>query len=213
MAPLESARFPRLLREGPLSRSHLAGRAAALRLPRGMVVAVGLGRADQRPQRWWRFCPRDRRDTACHCGARGGASGTRPRRAGRHLAPAGPGDRSQCRRAQRGSRGDRGAQGMELGAVRCSEAEDAERRRVEARLGGVRGRQPGRAPPLLSDRVCGLLCGLRGAGAGVGGRTRAEKRCPVEGLAGPESRNPARGRPEPVLDSFLAKTRCRHWAA
>lgn len=120
-----------------------------------------------------------------------------------------PGDGSQGRRAQRVSRGDREAQGTELGAVRCYKAEDAERRPVEAGLGGGTGRRPGRAP--LAPIGQGLRTSVwsQGHGGGDGGPTRAAKRCQGEGLAGPESRSAARGRPEPVFDSFLAKTRCR----
>lgn len=236
--------------KGPsLSRSHLAGRAATLRLPRGMVVAVGLGRADQRPQRWWRFCLRDRRDTACHRRARGGASGTRPQRAGRgarrHLAPAGPGLTScglpplpaavsagnttlrppcACPElcAPRGpepkSPSAEGFAGRSRGAgngVGCCPVLQGRGRR-EATGGGPPGRGPGGPPgcaPLPPIRQ-GLRTSVwsQGRGGGGGGRTRAAKRCLGVGgrPAGPESRSPARGRPEPVFDSFLAKMRCRH---
>lgn len=40
----EYLRFPNPLPTGPLSPSHLAGREAMLRLPRGMVAAAGPGR-------------------------------------------------------------------------------------------------------------------------------------------------------------------------
>lgn len=54
----------------PLPRSHLAGRAAALRLPRGMVVAEKLGPAQRRRQ-WQRFGLEDKRRTAKHCRRKG----------------------------------------------------------------------------------------------------------------------------------------------
>lgn len=75
----ECPRFPSPLPTRPLSCSHLAGRAAALRLPRGMMVAAGLGQT-QSETRWQRFCLGDECGTNKLRGCQGaGLRGHAPR--------------------------------------------------------------------------------------------------------------------------------------
>lgn len=65
--------FPSLLHSRPESRSNLADRAAALRLPRGMVAAVQPGRAETQTAIAAAALPRERPAAPSVAGERGGA--------------------------------------------------------------------------------------------------------------------------------------------